>query len=129
MLDRGLKYAPTRNLNKFQTYINLQKYIRSLNIKKYFLSNPATRTVAIPERVPPSYHFNLQNKSVFNADTKHLDAFRNMIVKDLELLTIQRVNDPSYIKNGIESLMDRKDLVIRPADKGGCLVVLSKVYY
>lgn len=58
-----------------------------------------------------------------------MEVFRNMVIKDLDTLKIRKVNDPSYIKRGIESLIERKDLVIRPADKGGGLVVLSKTYY
>lgn len=131
VLDRGLKYAPTRNLNKFHTYINLQKYIQNVSIKNFFLSNPVTRTATIPEKATLSHHSNLRNKSVFNpanADTKHLDVFRNIVMKGLELLKV-RAKDSSSIKKGIDSLMNRKDSVIRPADKGGDLVVLSKVYY
>lgn len=44
VLDKGLKYAPKRNFDKFQTYIGLQKYVRKLNIKKYILGNPMTYT-------------------------------------------------------------------------------------
>lgn len=33
ILDLGLKYAPDKNLNKFETYIDLQKFARRLNIK------------------------------------------------------------------------------------------------
>lgn len=51
-----------------------------------------------------------------------------MVIKDLELVKIKKVNDPAY-KRGIECLTKWKDLVIRPADKGGGLVVLSKAYY
>lgn len=44
VLDKGLKFAPVWNFNKFQTYIILQKFIRTLNIKKYFLSKPGERS-------------------------------------------------------------------------------------
>lgn len=31
ILDLGLKFAPDKSLNKFETYINLQKFMRKLN--------------------------------------------------------------------------------------------------
>lgn len=40
VLDKGLKYAPIKNLNKFDTYIGIQKYVRKIKIKKNILSNP-----------------------------------------------------------------------------------------
>ncbi|XP_040212329.1 uncharacterized protein LOC120943214 [Rana temporaria] len=115
-------------MNKFQTYVNVQKYTRSLNMKKYFLSNPIERNSS---GITPG-HSNLRNRSTFNpqyTDTRHLDVFRNMVCKDLESLNIKRVKDSQCIKRGILSLEKRNDIVIRPADKGGGLVVLSKAYY
>ena len=121
VLDRGLKFAPIRNMNKFQTYVNVQKYTRSLNMKKYFLSNPIERNSS---GITPG-HSNLRNRSTFNpqyTDTRHLDVFRNMVCKDLESLNIKRVKDSQCIKRGILSLEKRNDIVIRPADKGGGLL-------
>lgn len=40
VLDKGLKYAPTKNLDKFQNYIGIQKFVRKLNITKYTVGNP-----------------------------------------------------------------------------------------
>lgn len=40
VLDKGLKFAPKRNLNIFDTYIDIQRYTRKLNIQKYFLNKP-----------------------------------------------------------------------------------------
>lgn len=31
VIDKGLKFAPTNNLNKFETYVNIQKYMRKHN--------------------------------------------------------------------------------------------------
>lgn len=38
VLDRGLKYAPVRNMTKFDIYVDIQKYVQKLNIKKYVIT-------------------------------------------------------------------------------------------
>lgn len=128
VLDRGLKFVPTQNLNKFQTYVNIQKCVRTLNIKKYFLSNPINRKLTIYGGV----HSNLLNKSTFNPpniDNKYLEVFKNMVFKDLEGLKVRKVADPQYVRIGMESLEKQKEIIICPADTGGGLVVLSESYY
>lgn len=37
VLNKGLKFAPDKKLNKFETFIGIHKFIRNLNLKKYFV--------------------------------------------------------------------------------------------
>lgn len=74
----------------------------------------------------------LRNKSLFNPPTGtagHIDVFKKTILNDLQDLKIKRVLDPGIIKNGIKKLEARKDIVLRQADKGGAIVIQSKVDY
>lgn len=66
VLDKGLTYAPTQNLNTFDTYIGICKYIRKINIKKAILSNPQTRETTLPPDTSMVQHTSLRNKSFFN---------------------------------------------------------------
>lgn len=50
-------------------------------------------------------------------------------MKDLDQLKIKKIKDSIHIKKGIQSLIRRKDLVIRPADKGGGVVLQTKDNY
>lgn len=128
VLDRGLKYAPVKNLNKFDTFIQIHKYIRTLNQKKYFLSKPDTRP-AITEH---DHHSSLKNRSVFNpnnSDNKYVEVFKSMVLEDIDKLKYRKQNNPDWIRKGIESIENKKNVIIRPADKGGGLVVMSKEYY
>lgn len=118
VLDKGLKFAPVYDFNKFYTYVNLQKFVRNLNIKKTFLSKPAERAALVPVGMHP----NLGNRSVFNppnVNTNHIDVFRNMFQSDLDSMKVKKIKDPSNIKDDISSLATKKDLVIRSADNGG----------
>lgn len=52
-----------------------------------------------------------------------------MVLRDLQDLRIKKVYDPGNIRNGIKQLEQRKDIVIRPVDKGGAIVIQSKEAY
>lgn len=116
ILDKGIKFAPKKGLNKFDTYVGVQKFIRKLNIKKYFALNPVEKT-AINEKFT-----GLRNNSVFNpfvANNKYVDLFKKLVNTELEQLPIKKVHEHRNFKKGLESLEKRTDIVIRPADKGG----------
>lgn len=52
-----------------------------------------------------------------------------MVLKDLESLPKKRIYDHPDLRIGLKSLCERKYLIIRPADKGGGLVILDKDDY
>ena len=77
-------------------------------------------------------HSTLRNNSVFNpqvSNGQHIEVFKKLVLQDLEALKLKKASDPPHIKRGIQSLKKRKDIVIRPADKGGGVVVQSKEQY
>lgn len=100
-------------------------------MKKYFLSHPADPTKRMAS-LTDKFDSSLKNKSIFNPQnpSNHFtEVFKNLILKDIEDLTpIKRVN-PEYITEGIKSLKNKKNIIIRPADKGGGVVVMDKSYY
>lgn len=52
-----------------------------------------------------------------------------MVLQDLDQLKIKKVHDPIHIRKGIHTLTARKDIVIRPADKAGGVVIQAKQKY
>lgn len=118
-LDKGIKFAPKKGLNKFETYVGLQKFIRKLNIKKYYAINPIERAIT------NNSFTNLRNNSVFNphiTNNKYVDLFKKLVTSELERLPIKKVYESIDLRKGLESLEGRTDIVIRPADKGGGLL-------
>lgn len=117
-LDKGIKFAPKKGLNKFETYIGVQKFIRKLNIKKYYALNPVERTTMEIQTI------GLKNNSVFNphiANNKYVDLFKRLVTTELDQLPTKKVYEHRDLRKGIELLGNRTDIVIRPADKGGRL--------
>lgn len=52
-----------------------------------------------------------------------------MVLKDIESRNPKKRVNPEYNREGIESLEGRNDIIIRPADKGGGVVVSDKQFY
>lgn len=57
-----LKYAPDRDLNTFDIFIDFQIFMRKLNIKKHF----SKITPHLGQEISEYHHTNLGNRSVFN---------------------------------------------------------------
>lgn len=113
-------------------YIDIQKYTRKLNIKKYLLSRPPSTLNKGVELGRGVQHSDLRNKSLFNppsTNNEHIEVFKKMVIKDLEQLKFSRISESQHIQQGIKQLEANKDIIIRPADKGGAIVVLTKEYY
>lgn len=90
-LDKGLKYAPKRNLNKFEMYVDIQKYTRRLNIKKYMLNKTPNTLNGRSDTPGRIVHSQLRNKSLFNPpfhNNEQIEVFNQMVVQDLEKLKI-----------------------------------------
>ena len=118
-------------MNKFDVYIDTHKFVRTLNLKKYFLSHPVTSSMK-STIVATKVDSGLKNKSLFNpqiSNNHFIEVFKQLVLKDIEELPVKKGVNPRYIKEGIESLEDKKNVVIRPADKGGGVVVLDKEFY
>lgn len=58
-----------------------------------------------------------------------LKLFRVVVLCYLETVTISNTNMANNLEKGLDSLCTNKELVIRPADKGGGIVVLDRTAY
>lgn len=130
VLDKGLKFVPPRRLNKFSTFIDIHKYVRKLNVQRYISTNPSRPSNL--QITTHTIHSGLKNPSTFNPPVPtapSIKVFRDMVLKDLEDLPSKRIYSDPRLNIGLKSLCERKDLVIRPADKGGGVVILDKTDY
>lgn len=64
----------------------------------------------------------LANASLFNPPgglSASLRVFRDVLLRDLDRLKVQKMKMTRELQLGLDSLCERRDLVIKPADKGG----------
>lgn len=64
----------------------------------------------------------LKNRSLFNPPhpaNHQVEVFKQLVLKDLDRITPKKTLNPKRIMEGIKALENRKDVIIRPADKGG----------
>lgn len=77
-------------------------------------------------------HSGLSNSSLFTPPVPMAPAvkiFRDLVLDDLAKLPEKRIRHPPISKEGLQSLCSRKNIVVRPADKGGGIVILDKDKY
>uniref|UniRef100_A0A8C5M903 Uncharacterized protein n=1 Tax=Leptobrachium leishanense TaxID=445787 RepID=A0A8C5M903_9ANUR len=121
-------------MNSFNTYIDLQKFKRSLCLKKFFAKTPIERIIIEEGKYK---HTTLKKKSKFyprHMISKEMEAFDLMILSEIRKeekknKLLRRSNITKEETRALNSLCKNKELIIKPADKGGGVVVLSKDKY
>lgn len=63
------------------------------------------------------------------SNNQNVEVFKNLVLQDIEAIKLKKATDPIHIQKGIKCLTERKDIIIRPADKGGAIVLQSKEQY
>lgn len=107
--------------------------MRKINIQRYIASN-SSYSAQHSERAATSgtVHSGLANPSLFSPPIPTAPAvniFKDLVLKDLVKLPPKKNFNQSFSMEGFKSLCDRKDLVVRPANKGGAIVVLDQSDY
>ncbi|CAH2223184.1 Hypothetical predicted protein, partial [Pelobates cultripes] len=137
LLSRGLKFAPNRRANNFELYIDLKKFIRSLTIKRHFLLHPPEiktggEGIDVDYRFRPKSHFfPTHSKGPFLETFEHLvdQQFQNMMKGTNRNKKNCFPNLNKKEENTLKRLIERDDVIIREADKGGGIVLMTTTYY
>ena len=122
LLCKGMSFCPTPSANFNELNEDLFKFTRSLSLKYHFhgdsFEDPSI--VKLPSTYCPRPHENRELKSIINR-IEHLNVF---YVKPIDNITKLRPSLKSLINK-----TNQLEIVIKSADKGDLIVVMSVDYY
>uniref|UniRef100_A0A8C5MZ48 Reverse transcriptase domain-containing protein n=1 Tax=Leptobrachium leishanense TaxID=445787 RepID=A0A8C5MZ48_9ANUR len=138
VLSRGLKFAPTRKHDGFKALIDVKKFVRNLTLKKFFCKNPIENSNPI---ITTYVHTDLKTRSTFFPQfckSSSMDMFEKLVIKDLEKINNKKNsvygnrnynNMSKKEREALKILKEDKNTIIKPADKGGGIVLMTKTKY
>ena len=130
ILKKGIKFSPyPAKINMYQYVQELSAFQRRMRLREFFVDTDSKEETPEWMRV--------KKKSTFTP-TKgrecNLDTYLEQVTTDT--LKLLRVNSDANCENltgkereALEVLRKEESIVIKPADKGGALVIMDKVDY
>ena len=119
LLYRGFSFTPTPAPNEVELKIDLNEFSRKLRLREFFLDTTQESKL-------------VQNKSSFeppNQRNQELDE----IIDEIKNIKIEKRNPKDNLskaeRNALKELKENKDIVIKEADKGGAIFIMTKDQY
>ena len=143
ILKQGLSFIPTpHNVDEYEIRCDFEKFARRMRLFAHFDDNPI-KDQSKPCKDNTTYTFNdpfeflkPKTSSWTPAEGQHpsLDVFISKCRIDINNILSNHVtsmhsNTSSEDRNAIKRLQERKDIVIKAADKGGAIVVWRRDLY
>ncbi|CAJ0968257.1 unnamed protein product [Ranitomeya imitator] len=141
VLQKGLSYCPSYKHNTFQMDMDLQKFYRSLRLKLHFSQNNqvTSSTVQSPPVGITAASLGLRDRSTYQPPkgSHPLETFIHFVDRLFQKLRNDTdrglIHYPSNLsvseRQALKLLQQEKDIIIKPADKGGAIVVMDKLHY
>uniref|UniRef100_A0A8C5QN04 GIY-YIG domain-containing protein n=1 Tax=Leptobrachium leishanense TaxID=445787 RepID=A0A8C5QN04_9ANUR len=145
LLNKGLKFAPTKEPNDFALFLDLQRFLRKLSIKKFFYKKeesfkpeaPSIAETDIQEVLP---HTKFKRKSTFFPTwekVNNIKVFGDMLEEEFREINIKKNQRKKHLefnlnrkeREALNKLQAKKDLVFRQADKGGGIIIQNRADY
>jgi hypothetical protein len=131
VLSLGIKFCPyPKKINIFNYFKDITAFSRKLRLKEFFVDDEK------PRESVPNWIKN-HKKSKFTPPKNcevHLDSYLDLVAS--ETMNMLKINSDEKYENmnesqraALEKIMKNKDIIIKPADKGGLLVVMDKKDY
>eukprot|EP00794_Sanderia_malayensis_P004198 gene4198-4758_t len=141
VLNKGLKFVPVRkNVDQFQVMHDTESFFRRLRLKAHFYDpeeQPSQEIINIPSPSEAAYIDNLfPTKSTWSPSTgahNALDLYVEKCRYEISRIDFSIPYRKSNLSRSewlaLKQLKSRDDIVIKPADKGGRVVVWRKDLY
>lgn len=134
LLQKGLSFCPPNPVNSFELFLDMQKFRRNLTIKRHFELETITKTGGSTNETDeemPYIHQDVRPKSNFfplHNQGHFIPTFFDLVSTELKQIPTKKFPDKNHIltrteKTLLKKLSDNNDLIIRPADKGGGIVI------
>lgn len=122
VLQRGLTFCPTNNrINEFELHRDITEFSRRMRLKEFFADKPAdTGPADSTLRAPSTWCPDTDQ-------TPELDMYVKAVSKEILETTKQshkQKNLSSSEQQTLNKLSANTDIIIKPADKGGSIVIL-----
>ena len=135
-LSKGITFAQfKKGIDEYQTKADCEVFYRRLRLRAQFRGNSESDSQRSPDTADPFAQFNPKESTwtppegQFSAVDDYIDRCRRAInAIDFNAETLYN-NLPSAERAALLQLIKRKDIVIKPADKGGTVVVWSRHLY
>ncbi|CAN7978809.1 unnamed protein product, partial [Ixodes persulcatus] len=134
VLSRGLSFVPTPHAAKeFELLDDLQQFSRRLHLQTYFNGKEGCNETRVLDSTTPNFklksHWTPDSSKTSVYIDNYVQAIRNDIFDSLAKATTQRGNLSRREQQVLTNLKSREDVIIRPADKGGGVVVMNRADY
>ena len=122
LLSKGLNFCPASGyFDEFQILRDLDNFARNLRLREYFLDKPSDPP---KQKSRPTSDWTPHTQRD-NCLDLYIAAVQRDIMREYRSHGGKRNNLTKSEKESLKSLGARKDITIKPADKGGAIVILS----
>ncbi|KAJ1152570.1 hypothetical protein NDU88_005345 [Pleurodeles waltl] len=130
VLEKGLGFVPTAPLDKFKLCMEVNKFIRKVKLRSYFRDHSSSEGPNLGDT-------GLRNKSSFTPPSTLIPieilTFEQAVMKDINDINPTSLNvfhnTTREEKKALQDLANNTSIVIKPADKGGALVIQTTDNY
>lgn len=137
VLSKGLSFVPSKHTDPFMTKIELFKFFRSIKLRSFF----TTSSVSLTQPSAATVSRDASVKSHFRPKSTFMPPVPNPSVQTFCRLVDQEVSDQfsrtthfypnlsTRERDALRALSEDDSIVIKPADKGGAVVIQDKAAY
>ena len=140
LLEKGLSFVPvSKTTDSYKTLDDTDNLYRKIRLKAYFASQPDSSQISGSQEEEESSDLLNEfkkKKKKFTPKSGEFEAVDNYISTCKKEISKVNLSESTKKKNmssddikGLQSLKRRNDVVIKPADKGGAVVVWRKDLY
>ncbi|XP_073497333.1 uncharacterized protein [Phyllobates terribilis] len=142
LLQKGLSFCPTPPFDTFLLEQELQRFYRTLRLKVHFSTKGEHLDVPIDSHNVEMFSLRglqLRIPSHFQPPRTyhHVETYIDLVQKDINRCLHMIKRGDLHNKNNLNpeesmalsTLKKRQNLIIKPADKGGAIVIMDRTYY